>query len=617
MISPSQNIIKTREQAKSLIEHRERLQRAIRLFRPTIAQEQFFRASMADQLLEIAVNGRNRGGKTVAVGIWFTSVVLDEPVVMRNGEKLHMRPRRWAGEAMLCWVVGYDWRHIGETMYRVLFMPGLFRIIQDLKTGQWRSYDPTNPDDKERKRESRPAPPLIRMSEIVGGEDGISWENKKDRQISSLQLVKDGTRVVFYASTGEVAQGNPVHVIWVDENIESAKHYAEWLVRLVDHEGRLAWSSYPGRDATGKFEELLERATYQRERLNQLPTAISFQFRKGDNPYTENKTLDAALATMSDEEAAARGDGETNPGRFLMYPSFNLAIHRVMGENPDGDDKLAAAIRKCNGIPPDWTRYLFLDPGHTNCAVLFVAVPPPSFGVVLNERGLPVSAWIVPYRELFLHELTADQVAERVYVESKGEVFEDFTCDAHAHRTTPMGFAGTTIGSNYERAFRKFNLRSQRSGSTFSMGGDDKKLRRGLVRSLLQIVVVKGEKIGPGGTDVIEAPRLRLMNFFIDGTWIPACPHLVRQIQRFKKAKDANDNPLDEEAKSQGPHDLVDDLEYAAIKENSGRMLYVPGSSAPPKQLTLADFVRSEMKAHGISEQQREQSIYCGAGRPA
>lgn len=599
--------------ARGLLELRDRMTNALALFRPTIAQEQFFRAVMADQLLEVAVNGRNRGGKTVAVAIWFASVILDEPVTMRNGEKLYMRPRRWADEAMLCWVVGYDWRHIGETMYRVLFQPGLFRIIRDQKTREWRSYDPTNPDDKHRKHESKPSPPLIRMSDIVDGEDGMSWQDKKDRQVSAFQLKKDLTRVVFYVSTGEVPQGNPVHVIWVDENIESAGHYPEWMMRLVDHEGRLVWSSYPGRDSTGRFEELLERAKDQREREGEPPTAISFQFRRGDNPYTENKTLDAALATMSEEEAAARGDGESNPGRFLMYPTFSIVIHRVMGENPDGDDMVAAAIRQCNGIPSDWTRYLILDPGNANCGLLKVAIPPPSFGVVTDDRDRQVSAWVIPYHEFFLHNLNADDVAAIVAAESKGEVFEDFTCDAHAHRTTPMGFAGITIGGNYERAFGRVGLRCQRRGSTFSMGGDDTKLRSSLLRSLMRIVTVRGHRIGPGGTNTIEAPRLRLMNFFRDNQWMPACPILTRQLLRFKRAKDAEGNPLDEASPRQKPHDLVDCLEYAAIKRD---LIYVPGSSAPKTQMTLADVVRMEMKTFGMESKPKEPSIYCGAGRP-
>lgn len=82
--------------AKALLEQRSRLVSALSMFRPTVKQEEFFRAMQADQLLEIGVTGRNRGGKSVATAVWFASVVLDAPVTMRNGEKLYMRPERCA-----------------------------------------------------------------------------------------------------------------------------------------------------------------------------------------------------------------------------------------------------------------------------------------------------------------------------------------------------------------------------------------------------------------------------------------------------------------------------------------------------------------------------------------
>lgn len=575
--------------ARGLLEMRDRMTNALSLFRPTVAQEKFFRAMPADQLLEIAVTGRNRGGKSLAVAVWFASMVLDEPVTMRNGEKLYMRPRRWAGEAMLCWAVGYDWRHIGETMYRLLFKPDLFRIIRDKKTREWRSYDPTNPDDKGRKSETKPSPPLIRHSDVI--EDSWSWENKKDKQLSSVQLKKDGTRIVFYASTGEVAAGNPVHVIWVDEQISSASHYPEWLMRLVDHDGRIVWSSWPALDASGAFDAVLERA--KEEQDSPAPRRISFQFRKGDNPYTENETLDAALAAMSDEEAAARGDGDSGRGRWLMYQLFNINQHRVLGPMPESDDDLAKAVREAGGIPHDWTRYLVLDPGTANCAVLFVAVPPPALG-----------DFVVPYDELYLHHRPAKDVAELIAAKTNAGrkdaiQFEDFIIDSHAARVTPMNFDGT-IGQNIEKEFTKAGVICRRRGAAFSFGSDNIETRIMRLQGMMEI--------GRSGY-----PRLRVLTLPIPGTHDvkPTCPVLCDQLMRYRRKKDPLGNPTDKPADYQ-KIDMAVCAEYFASRDD---LIYVPAKTPRPLDKTdHKEVVGFLMKQFGIRPTSAEPSIYCGAG---
>lgn len=562
--------------AKALLEQRSRLVSALSMFRPTIKQEEFFREMQADQLLEIGVTGRNRGGKSVATAVWFASVVLDAPVTMRNGEKLYMRPERWRNQEMLCWLVGYDWKHNGETLYRLLFRPNLFRIIRDLHTREWRSYDPTNPDDKNRKSESQPSPPLI--TESMVDPNSWSWESKKDRQLHSIKLKKDNTRVVFYASTGEVAAGNPVHVIWIDEKIQSDAHYNEWLMRLVDYEGRLVWSSWPTLSPTGAFAGLAERAVEQRSSSN--PTAMLFEFRRGDNPYTENKTLNAALETMSDEEAAARGDGQVQMGRWMMYPRFSVHTHRVMGNDPEADDELAKAIRANGGVPIEWTRYLILDPGTINCGVLKIAIPPPKFG-----------DFVIPYQEHFLHYKSADEVAQIIKAGSHSgsvqEVFEDFIIDWRAGRQTPMGFSGT-ICQNYERAFKLYGLRCQRRGANFRPSDDNLLMRQAKLDGMMHI--------GSNGY-----PRLRIIN----------CPELVQQLTKYRRAQDSLGNPTDEPAKHQ-KIDLAVAMEYAAALPD---MIYVPSKPRSQEVPTLVTIMKDMMKQYGITPKQLDESIYCGPGR--
>jgi len=555
--------------AKALLERKGRLVSALAMFRPTLKQDEFFRAMTADQLLEIAVTGRNRGGKSVAVAVWFASVVLDEPVTMRNGDKLFMRPERWRGQELLCWLVGYDWKHNGETIYRLLFRAGLFKIIRD--AGQWRSFDPVL--DKERKADCKPAPPLIPESAVVP--ESWSWESKKDRQLQSVALKKDGTRLVFYASTGEVAAGNPVHVIWVDEKINSDGHYAEWLMRLVDYDGRIAWSSWPTLSPSGVFSQILERATDQRDSALP-PTTLAFAFRKGDNPYTENATLDTALATMTEEEAAARGDGVVDIGRWMVYPRFSAHVHRVMGDDPSGDDPLAKAIREKNSIPLDWTRYLILDPGTENCGIIKVAVPPQKLG-----------NFVVPYWEYYLHRKDADEVIRIVKEDSAGEVFEDFVIDWHAGRITPMNFSGS-IKDNFEKSLSKFGFRNQRRGAHFRFSDDNVLIRRAKLNGMMNCTE-KGY------------PRLRIMN----------CPQLVLQLSRCRLSKDPLGNPTEERYKYQ-KNDLVDCMEYAATMDD---MIYVPSRSQAPETQNLVTILRSMMKQYGIKPEQVPQTVFCGPGR--
>lgn len=572
---------------------------AMAMFRPTIAQERFFRDMMSDDVREAAVTGRNRGGKSVALAVWFASVALDVPVTMRDGTKLHMRPKRWSGEELLMWLVGYDWKHNGETIYRLLFRPGLFKIIKGAN-GRFRSYDPTIPEDKDRKHETKPSPPLI--TESMVDPDSWSWESRKDRQLQSVRLKKDGTRLVFYASTGEVAAGNPVHVIWIDEKIQSDEHYPEWQMRIVDYEGRIVWSSWPTLSPSGTFTDILDRAEQQREA--DIRRTISFQFRKGDNPYTENETLDYMLGTMSDEEADARGNGSSSMSRWSMYDNFTPHIHCAYRRNSDGDDMLARVLRANNGMPPSsWTRYLFLDPGNSHAAVVKVAIPPPYFGS-FDEAGPDNSAFVVPYKEYDLRHKTAEEAAKIVAADSEGEMFEDITCDVNAYVTTPMGMAGTTIGNIYEAAFLKERLISQRRGSTFSMGGNDMIIRSSMMRGMMNIRSIRTRDPEADTIQYVEAPRLRIV--------VERCPLLVRQLTKCRREQLPNKQPGDKHSRNQ-VIDLCVALEYAAIKKD---LIYVPGRSQKQDTLTLKSIATMFHAKYGGTPTSKDEVVFCGAGRP-
>lgn len=571
--------------ARVMLDQRDRVVNSLAMFRPTEQQEPFVREFAKDGGVEYLVGGGNRSGKTVVVACCIAALLLNQPITFRNGEKIHMRPERWRKEAVKLWIFGYDWRHVGTTIWRVLFEKNLFRIIRDQRSGRWRAWDPTNPEDKDVFHLTRPAPPLIRSSDIENGYKGISWENRKERQVSSCNFVHDGTRVEFFASTGARPQGTPAHAVWIDEKIDDDKLYDELLVRLIDMRGKLVWTSWPDTMPSAALSGLEERAIKQMGQPEQ--TSFAFKFKGSDNPFTAGKHRDAIMATMDEDTRKARDEGSLNMDRWKTYPRFSRVIHRAMrpkisdSDLCEDDDALAKAIRAVNGIPPDWTRYLVLDPGTANPAVLFVAVPPPNLG-----------EFIVPYDELYPHYSDAKQVAKLIASKTLGQFFEDFIADAHACQQTPMGFS-KTVGQNYSDHFAAENLRCRRQGSFFSYGSDNVDTRIMVLQSTMTI--------RSNGT-----PKLRILG----------CPKLCGQLETYKWGADPKGNPTDKPAKYQ-KIDIVQCLEYFTSRSDCG--YFKPPLSRPEDLKSPGVIAMSIAKQMGLDQKKKpeQQSVYCGAGTPS
>lgn len=501
---------------------------------------------------------------------------LNQPITLRDGTKIHMRPERWRKEPILVWLIGYDHKHCGTVLFKALFKSGLFRLIRDQKTGRWRSWDPTNPDDKDLHAITRPSPPLIRMSDVMDGMKGISWENKKENQISSCQMAHDGTKLQFYASTGARPQGSAVHVIWMDERLDSDQWYPELLMRLPDHRGKLVWTSWPDTHPSAALSELEKRASDQLG--NTDATAFAFKLKGSDNPYTASSHRDAILATMDEDTRKARDEGSLNMDRWRVYSRFSRFVHRTHGNDHEQDDALAKEIRKANGIPKDWTRYLIFDPGTANPAALFVAVPPPKLG-----------DYVVPYDELYPHYADAGQIAKLIRAKSEGQFFEDFIADAHACRQTPMGFSGT-IGANYEKYFALEKLRCRRHGSHFSYGSDE---------IMPRIMKTQGAmNIRPDGTT-----KLRILG----------CPMLCGQLEVYKWAADPKGNPIDVPYKYQ-KIDIAQCLEYFMSRDDC-RYVKPPNSTEEDKR-SAKSVSAAINQFFGTTSKKKDASVYCGPGVP-
>lgn len=564
--------------AQALIAAKGRFSSTLEMFRPTEKQEPFFLAMELDYIIEMLLGGGNRAGKSICATICMASFILNRPVTFNDGSKHHMRPERWRNEALKIWIVGYDWKHIGKTMHRLLFESGLYRIIRDQKTGKWRAWNPEDPAEASLKYITTKSPPIIRMTEVVGGHDGMSWENKKEKQISRFEVNHDGTSIQFFPSTGARPQGDPANVIWIDEAIEDDSWYTELQVRLMDDDGRLMWTAWPDVAPTEAMSKLEERAAKQAGKPRQR--AFHIVLKGSDNPFTQGEHRDYLISTMSEDEASARDGGAMNKGRWRIYPNFDEYVHRLMTKDPGKDDVLAKAVREAGGIPPEWTRYLILDPGTINPGVLMVAFPPPSLG-----------DFIVPFDELNLHNVDADRLAQAVAAKTKGTYFEDFIIDSHAARQTPMG-VDFTIGENYEKAFAKYGLRSRRRGARFSFGSDN---------VLTRIFGLRGRfNIRTDGTSQIRIDT-------------DACPTLVSQLKSYRRKSTPDRKPMEEPASGQ-KNDIAVCLEYLISRDDCG-YVNVPTPGKPVKD-HKAEVMKSLNVLLGRTDDKKPASrtVFCGAG---
>jgi hypothetical protein len=543
---------------------------ALLMFRPMAHQEPFF----LNEATQTGIFGGNQTGKSTLAAVKFAAVARGKCVTFKDGRKIAQRRRGQDGRELLMWVVGLQLNHIGETIHRLLFRPGAFKIIKDKTTGLYRSWNPSDPEDKARESECKPAPPLIPESEI----ESSSWHNKGSKQFDCVTL-KNGTRIVAYASTAEVKQGDQVDFIWIDESIQNPKHYDEWLMRLIAKRGFIQWSSWPTKGINSALIGLHELS--QREEGKEKPAAKSFYFDQVDNPYLPKEMLDEIWGTgqMDEDTRKTRGRGMFLVDNWLMYPRFNEAICSALPENPDEDDALAKVLRKSGGIPPSWTRYMVLDPGTVNPGVLFVAVPPPELG-----------NFIVPYREIKEQHIDADQLAKliknRIEASDPPEQIESFVIDGHAARIKPMGFS-LSIGANYSVQFKKYGIHSVKTGTGFTYGSDDVDSRIMKLQAAMAL-------------DDLGRCKLRIYN----------CPGLVKQILNYRREADSAGNPTDKPAKRQ-VIDLAVCLEYFVSRSD---LVYV---KPKPRQVrgSSVDSMFNEFFSHfDKTGPVGRSSIVCGPG---
>lgn len=504
----------------------------------------------------------NRSGKSTVCAAKIAAAARNVPLLAWNGEQIDCRLPHQKGRPLTIWVIGLQLNHIGQTIFRLLFQEGAFRMIDDEDTGAWRAWRPWSKSDAARESRTRPGPPLIPPSEI--DHDSWEWESKAGKQVAGVKL-KNGTQFYFYASTADVKMGDPVDVIWIDEAIKYSAHYPEWMMRLTDYRGWLLWSTM-FRAGVPALAGLLERAEVQQEELQrgerEKLTAKCIFFTQKGNPFlpkeriAENREF---LESLGEEELAMRADGGIRFDNTLIYPFFSKRTHAAippmnsLGEPLDHAewDNLAHVLKDLNGIPPkDWTHELIIDPGAQKPAVLFCAVPPSHWR---DSRGKEWFLWAdaktpfyVCYDEIYGKRYALrgakDSLVQAIVLKVRGVRFRRFIMDMQAGRQTPLT-GGMTVAQQYSQAFMEAGLESEDTGNHFVAGSPDFPARKEVVTGWMQIH-------GCG------KPLLRVVT--------QNCPNLVWQLSRNQLAMDG-DVVVNKEARRER-NDLRVDLEYWASR---------------------------------------------------
>lgn len=458
-----------------------RKQDALRRYRPYNDMQQSFHESLAS---ERAIRGGNQTGKTVACSAEMASAATGWPIIGLDGKPIADKFAESRHQPLIIWLIGRGEKHIGQTFHRALFEPGMFDILRDHATGEWVIYRPDNPEHVARRHERKPSRPFIPKRLIKS----ISWIKEVSKTFEMVELI-NGTKIYAFTSNAYPKEGDPVDLIWIDENIAKPHYVAEWQARLMRRKGRLIWSAFP-QMANPALLEMLERAEEDKRNNVVPPDVEEFRLTLSGNPFVDEDEKRKRRKGWSESERLARDEGIAATDTVLMFPTFHYQVHQVMlGWRPGMkvvEDRIDTrrwtaldwAIYNAGGVPPiDWTRYMALDPGHTRGALLCVAVPPPQFG-----------DYVVAYDELYPEHFGAKEFADAFKPMTLGCMFQAFLIDMRAGRQTGVSrSAGETNYRDFCDAFGVENIGSVETGTGFRAGLDEPTTRATRIREWLAI----------------------------------------------------------------------------------------------------------------------------------
>lgn len=475
------------EAARELLQRR---MEGLRLYEPMPAQDAFHKCVAKERL----IRGSNRAGKSLALFVEIARATT-------NQDPYHKYPKTG-----VCYIYGKDERHLADPVYKKLFRAYAFKMIKDARTGLWRAYRPWEPEDLARSREAKYAPPLIphRFVKEVG------WKDKKV-QVPTVIRLHTGWEIHFYSANAEPQKGTEADLIAFDEEIPNEQAYPECAARLIDRNGLFIWGATP-EVATDHMFELHERCEKQRE--DPEPKAVEFFLSMEDNPHVPaeaKRDFEEKLAHDPDR-FAAKVKGEFLVSRSKVFPEFARKVHVQPNEQ----------------IPPDWTRYVGIDPGYQVCAVAFVAVPPPPDDTV----------WL--YDELYIKGCNSERFGEAMAEKAKYQTFYAFVIDMKMAQQTQVAL-GKSIAQQYYEALQSRDVRSLVTGSGFAWGDPHPKARNGLIRGWL---LPRGDR----------PPRLKVSD---------QCQNAVYEFLRYANKVDRYDNVTDESDERKNNH-LMSALGFVA-----------------------------------------------------
>ena len=507
---------------------------------------------------ERIVLGGNRAGKSTWAAFDFAARVLKRPIVA-SGKSYELPDVPKINGTY--WVVGRNQAHISQTIYRLLFEPGLIKIVEE--DGKWRPFDP-NVDES---TDAESCDPLISKKDI----DDIVWESEKERMFKEVRL-KNGNIIRAYGSGQDVKKGDPVLLIWIDEDIKDANWLMEGLGRLIDTDGRLNWSATPD-SRNFALIDMVDKARDQEEMPD--PDTVSFSFSSRDNPYLPKESVERAIRSFNRTgDAANRIEGDLGRESISIYPMLERGVH-VTGRQDASTPLLKWLDDHGHAVPGDCCHYLVIDPGHTAQAAVFICVPPPDVGPY----------WLV-HDEVVVHAGTREDFAKEIAKKARGRHLVDAVIDACAGRQHHMGDY-YNVSEKYYHALKEANVGWQSEQNYPGLPHAVNAVREGIdsVRQALEFRQHFG-------------PRL-----YFHG---PTTQTTVLQMERYRKATEG-DKILERPARRQ-VCDLCDVVRYGCMRAPEWESLVIPKRKSPAYQSWL------DHKAEQSKRHQGPQVI--GAGGP-
>ena len=474
-----------------LIERLARRIDGLKLYIPMPLQVAFHESAAHERL----IRGSNRSGKTTAAAVEFARAVTGQDDRYPHGNGV-------------AYIVGFDGKHIANVMYKLLFRAGLFKIIRDEVTGQWRSFNPSSVADALRVREAKLSPPLIPARLIKH----TAWENKKEN-LPKIVTLFNGWEIHFFSSNAKPPRGTQIDLAWFDEEIFDPDWYPEIAARLVDRDGWFMWSATP-QAGTAQLYELHVRADEQLRLPKEKRSLEEFVALLHDNTHLTDAQKQALIEKISPEEAIVRIHGEFANHGMRVYPEYSERTH----ECPYFE------------IPAKWTKYAAIDPGRQVCAVLFCAVPPP-------EEG---DDCVYLFDELYIRQCSAEIFGQQMKLKCRNLTIEAFIIDHQMGRMTETG-SGRTIEDQYSAALDKNLVSCIRTGTEFTWGVADP---LGGIEAVREYLAARGES---------KPPRLRIL--------ADRCPNLKWEMKRYWYEKD-RDGRVTDKPRDRGPVHLCACLRY-------------------------------------------------------